>query len=178
MANDLNRHECIGRLGQDPEMKYLSDGKAVCNLSVACSSSWKDKNTGSKEERTEWIRYVAFGKLAEIMGEYLRKGSKIYLSGELRTRKWQDDSGADRYSTEIVANDMQMLDSKNDSAPTQQPAPQQASPQKAPAPSPAAIEEYTMTPEAEGYTRQQYLDMNWTDQQLIEQGYMVQNPPF
>jgi len=136
MANDLNRHECIGRLGQDPEIKYLTDGKAVCNLSVACGSSWKDKNTGAKEERTEWIRYVAFGRLAEIMGEYLRKGSKVYLSGELRTRKWQDQGGEDRYTTEIVASDMQMLDSRtaSDGGHQQQsPAPQQ---QQRPVPAP------------------------------------------
>ena len=112
MANDLNRHECIGRLGNDPEIKYLPGGEAVCNISVACSTTWKDKNTGEKRERTTWISYVAFGKLAEIMGEYLRKGSKVYLCGALRTRKWKDQSGNNRYTKEIVASDMQMLDSQ------------------------------------------------------------------
>ena len=112
MSNDLNRHQCIGRLGQDPELKQLTGGNAVVNLRVACGNSWKNKQTGQKEERTEWINYVAFGKLAEIMAKYLRKGSKVYLDGELRTRKWQDQSGADRYSTEIVASNMQMLDSR------------------------------------------------------------------
>lgn len=114
MANDLNRHECIGRLGQDPEIKYLPSGEAVANISIACGSSWKDKNSGQKQERTTWVPYVAFGKLAEIIGEYLRKGSKIYISGELRVRKWQDKDGQDKYTTEIVANTMQMLDGKED----------------------------------------------------------------
>ncbi len=111
MAKDLNRHECIGRLGQDPEIKYLSDGKVVANLSVACSESWKDQQ-GQKQERTEWIRYVAFDRLAEVIRDYLKTGSKVYLSGKLRSRKWTDKSGQDRYTTEIVANEMQMLDSR------------------------------------------------------------------
>jgi single-strand DNA-binding protein len=92
-------------------MRYTADGKAVANLSIACGESWKDK-TGAKQERTEWIRVVAFGKLAEIMGQYLSKGSQVYISGRMTTRKWQDQSGQDRYSTEIVADQMQMLDSK------------------------------------------------------------------
>ena len=115
MANDLNKHICIGRLGKDPELKYLPSGQAVANFSVACGKSWKN-NEGQKQEQTTWINYVAFGKLAEIIGEYCRKGSRVYLEGELRTRKWQDkNTGQDRYTTEIVANEMQLLDSKNDS---------------------------------------------------------------
>lgn len=127
MANDLNRHECIGRLGQDPEVRYMPSGEPVCNISVACSTQWKDKQTGEKKERTTWINYVAFGKLAGIMSEYLKKGSKVYLSGELRVRKWQDQSGQDRYTTEIVASELQMLDSRNDGngAQNQNQAPQQ-----------------------------------------------------
>lgn len=130
MANDLNRHECIGRLGQDPEVRYLQSGEPVCNISVACSTQWKDKQTGEKKERTTWINYVAFGKLADIMSEYLKKGSKVYLSGELRTRKWQAQDGQDRYTTEIVASELQMLGSRNDSqqgngAQSQNQAPQQ-----------------------------------------------------
>jgi single-strand DNA-binding protein len=112
MANDLNRHECIGRLGQDPEIKFLPSGEAVTNISIACGESWTDKTNGQKQERVTWVPYVAFGKLAEIMGEYLRKGSKVYVSGKLRVRKWQDKQGEDRYSTEIVCDQMQMLDSK------------------------------------------------------------------
>ena len=115
MANDLNKHICIARLGKDPELKYLPSGQAVANFSVACSRTWKN-NEGQKQEQTTWINYVAFGKLAEIIGEYCRKGSRVYLEGELRTRKWQDkNTGQDRYTTEIVANEMQLLDSKNDS---------------------------------------------------------------
>lgn len=114
MARDLNKHTCIGRLGQDPEVKYLPSGEAVTNISVACGESWKDKATGAKQERTTWIPYVAFGKLAEIMGEYLRKGSKVYLEGKLQVRKWKDKDGNDRYSTEIVCEQMQMLDGKQE----------------------------------------------------------------
>ena len=139
MANDLNRHECIGRLGQDPEIRYLPSGEAVCSISIACGTTWKDKQTGNKQERTTWISYVAFGKLAEIMGEYLRKGAKVYLCGELRVRKWQDQSGTDRYTTEIVAKDMQMLDSQaggTDRAAQQANAYQQSQRAQAPAQQP------------------------------------------
>lgn len=113
MANDLNKWMGIGRLGKDPEMRYSPDGKAVANLSIACGESWKDKNTGEKVEKTEWVRIVAFGKLAEIIGEYLRKGAQVYIDGKLQTRKWQDKEGKDRYTTEIVADRMQMLGSRN-----------------------------------------------------------------
>lgn len=109
MANDLNRCEFIGRLGKDPEIRYSSDGKPIANFSVACGSSWKDKNSGEKQESTEWIRLVAFGKLAEIIGSYLHKGSQIYIAGRMQTRKYQDKEGKDRYTTEIVADQMQML---------------------------------------------------------------------
>lgn len=132
MANDLNRHECIGRLGQDPEIKYTADGKAIANISVACSESWKDKNTGNNHEKTEWIRYVAFGRLAEITQQYLKKGSRVYLSGKLRSRKWQDQQGQDRYTTEIVCSEMQMLDNKADGASN----PNAAGGQRAPMPPP------------------------------------------
>lgn len=109
MARGVNKVILVGNLGQDPEVKYMPSGQAVCNVSIATSESWNDKNTGEKQERTEWHRVVFFRKLAEIVGEYLRKGSQIYVEGRLQTRKWQDQSGADRYTTEIVANDMQML---------------------------------------------------------------------
>lgn len=108
MANDLNLCMFIGRLGQDPEIHHLADGKAAANLSLAVGSSWKDQN-GQKQEKTEWVRVSAFGRLAEIMGEYLRKGSQIHISGRMQTRKWQDNNGQDRYTTEIIANNMQML---------------------------------------------------------------------
>ena len=112
MARDLNRCEFIGRLGQDPDIKYSAAGDAVANISIAVGKSWVDKNTNEKHEQTEWVRIVAFKQLAKIMGEYLKKGSKIFVAGEFRTRKWQDQNGQDRWTTEIVANDMIMLDGK------------------------------------------------------------------
>lgn len=108
MANDLNLFQCIGRLGKDVETRYLPDGKAVVNMSLACGRTWKDA-AGQKVEATEWIRVVAFDKLAEICAQYLAKGSQIYISGRMQTKKYQDKDGRDRYSTEIVADRMQML---------------------------------------------------------------------
>ena len=124
MAKDLNRCEFIGRLGDDPTIRYTPDGKAVANISIACGESWVDKQTGEKKEKTEWVRIVAFNKLAEIIGEYLNKGSQIYISGKLQTRKWQDNNGDTKYTTEIIADQLQMLDSRcgtNDTGSTQAP---------------------------------------------------------
>lgn len=112
MARGINKVILVGNCGQDPETKYMPSGGAVTNVSVATSESWKDKQTGQPQERTEWHRVVFFNRLAEIAGQYLKKGSKVYIEGSLRTRKWQDKGGADRYTTEIVAREMQMLDSK------------------------------------------------------------------
>ena len=112
MARGINKVILIGNLGNDPETRYLPSGGAVTNITVATSESWKDKQTGQQQDRTEWHRVVFFNKLAEIAGEYLRKGAKVYIEGSLRTRKWQDQGGQDRYTTEIVANEMQMLDSR------------------------------------------------------------------
>lgn len=109
MARGVNKVILVGNLGQDPDVKYMPSGQAVCNISIATTESWSDKASGEKVEKTEWHRVVFFRRLAEIAGEYLRKGSQVYIEGRLQTRKWQDQSGADRYSTEIVANDMQML---------------------------------------------------------------------
>lgn len=108
----VNKVILVGNMGQDPETRYLPSGGAVTNITLATSETWKDKNSGQMQERTEWHRVVFFNKLAEIAGEYLKKGSKVYIEGALRTRKWQDQSGADRYTTEIVASEMQMLDSR------------------------------------------------------------------
>lgn len=116
MARGINKVISIGNLGQDPEVKYMPNGGAVTNVTVATSESWKDKSTGETKENTEWHRVVFFRRLAEIAGEYLKKGSKVYIEGKLQTRKWQDKDGADRYTTEIVANEMQMLDSRGGSA--------------------------------------------------------------
>lgn len=112
MARGINKVILIGNIGGDPETRYLPSGGAVTNITVATSESWKDKQSGQSQERTEWHRVVFFNRLAEIAGEYLRKGSKVYIEGSLRTRKWQDKEGQDRYTTEIVANEMQMLDSR------------------------------------------------------------------
>lgn len=112
MARGVNKVILVGNIGQDPETRYSANGAAITNISVATSESWKDKQTGEQQERTEWHRVVFFNRLAEIAGEYLRKGSKVYVEGALRTRKWQDNEGKDRYSTEIVASEMQMLDSR------------------------------------------------------------------
>jgi single-strand DNA-binding protein len=116
MARGINKVILIGNVGQDPEVKYMPSGGAVTNISVATSETWKDKNTGQPQERTEWHRVVFFNRLGEIAGEYLRKGSKVYIEGSLRTRKWQAQDGTDRYTTEIVANEMQMLDGRGDNA--------------------------------------------------------------
>lgn len=110
----VNKVILIGNCGQDLECKFLPSGGAVTNISIATSESWKDKNSGQMQERTEWHRVVMFNKLGEIAGEYLRKGSKVYIEGSLRTRKWQGQDGTDRYTTEIVADTMQMLDGKDD----------------------------------------------------------------
>mgnify|MGYP000273983617 CR=1 FL=1 len=122
----LNKCEFIGNLGKDPEMRYMPNGNAVASITVACSESWKDKNTGEKVEHTEWVNCTAFGKLAEIMEKYLKKGSKVYVSGKMKTDKYQDkETGKDKYSTKIIANEMIMLDSKGvaDTSDAQQQAP-------------------------------------------------------
>jgi len=139
----VNKVIVLGNLGQDPELKFMPNGNAVVNISIATSEKWKDKATGQPQEKTEWHRAVCFGKLAEVCGEYLKKGSKVYVEGKLQTRKWQAQDGTDRYSTEIVFNEMQMLDSKQDNQgggyqpaqpqPLQQPQPQRPQPQPQPA---------------------------------------------
>ena len=112
MARGVNKVILIGNLGKDPETRYMPSGSAVTNLTLATSESWKDKQTGENQERTEWHKVAMFGKLAEIAAEYLRKGSQVYIEGKLRTRKWQDKEGKDRWTTEIVADEMNMLGGK------------------------------------------------------------------
>ncbi len=109
MARGINKVILVGNLGKDPEVRYTSSGTAVANITIATSEQWKDKQSGQTQERTEWHNVVFYNRLAEIVGEYLRKGSQVYVEGSLRTRKWQDKSGNDRYTTEIIANEMQML---------------------------------------------------------------------
>ena len=116
MARGINKVILIGHVGTDPDVRYMPNGNAATTLSIATTESWKDKQTGEKQERTEWHRVVCFNRLGEIAGEYVRKGSKLYIEGSLRTRKWQDPQGQDRYTTEIIAADIQMLDSKGGSS--------------------------------------------------------------
>ncbi len=113
MARGVNKVILIGNLGKDPEVRYMPSGGAVANVTIATSESWKDKTTGEQQERTEWHNVVFYNRLAEIVGEYLKKGSQVYVEGSIRTRKWQDkETGKDRYTTEIIANEMQMLGSR------------------------------------------------------------------
>lgn len=120
----VNKVILVGNLGRDPEMRYSPDGTAICNISLATTSQWKDRATGEKREETEWHRVVFYNRLAEIAGEYLKKGRAVYLEGRLKTRKWQDkQTGADRYSTDIVADQMQMLGGRDDDGGSSQPAP-------------------------------------------------------
>ena len=117
MSRGVNKAIIVGNLGRDPEVRYTANGSAVANVTVATSESWKDKQSGERQERTEWHRVVFFGRLAEIAEEYLKKGSQVYIEGSIRTQKWQDkESGQDRYTTEIVARDMQMLGSRGGEA--------------------------------------------------------------
>jgi single-strand DNA-binding protein len=127
MARGVNKVILIGNLGQDPEVRYMPSGGAVANVNIATTEVWNDRQSGQRQERTEWHKVVFFNKLAEVVQQYLKKGSKIYIEGKLQTRKWQDQNGVDRYTTEIVSNDMQMLDG---GGPQQGNAPQQNAPQQ------------------------------------------------
>ena len=136
----VNKVICLGRVGRDPEVRYAPNGMAVCNLSVATSRSWKDKQSGDKVEETEWHRIVFYDRLAEVVGEYVKKGKEIYVEGRLKTRKWQDKDGKDNYTTEIVAEQMQLLggrdakpEGRDSDAPAPAPAPRR---QQAAAPAP------------------------------------------
>lgn len=141
MSKDLNRCDFIGRVGQDPDMRFTAAGKAIANLSIACSDDYKDKQSGQKVEQTNWIKIVAFDRLAEIIQQYVKKGDQIYVSGKQVTQKYQAQDGTDRYSTSIVANEMQMLGGRAEAAsvghnpsaqPASRPAPQQINAQAAP----------------------------------------------
>jgi single-strand DNA-binding protein len=128
MARGVNKVILVGNLGKDPETKYMPSGDCVCNFSIATAESWKDKTSGEKVEKTEWHNIVMYRRLAEIAGEYLRKGSQVYIEGKLKTRKWQDKSGADRWTTEIEAREMQMLGARGGDAGMGAPARQQSAP--------------------------------------------------
>ena len=116
MARGINKAIIVGNLGRDPEVRYTANGNAIANITVATTESWKDKQSGERQEKTEWHRVVFFGRLAEIAGEYLKKGAQVYIEGRLQTRKWEDKSGQERYTTEIVASEMQMLGSRGGGA--------------------------------------------------------------
>ncbi|MFB9869422.1 single-stranded DNA-binding protein [Vreelandella sulfidaeris] len=137
MARGINKVILIGNLGQDPEVRFTPSGTAVANLNLATTDTWMDRQSGQRQERTEWHRVVMFNKTAEIAQQYLKKGAKVYIEGRLQTRKWQDQNGQDRYSTEIVANDMQMLDGRSGDFQGGG-APQNNYPQQAPAQNSAA----------------------------------------
>jgi single-strand DNA-binding protein len=140
MARGVNKVILVGNLGKDPEVRYMPNGNAIANITLATTESWKDKQSGEQQEKTEWHRIVMFRRLGEIAGEYLKKGSQVYIEGKLQTRKWQDNSGNDRYTTEIVASDMQMLGGRGGGGSAGFPgdsAPAQAAPAQS-APSPAA----------------------------------------
>jgi len=126
-SKGINKVIIIGNVGQDPELRYSTNGAAVLNITVATSENWTNKSSGEKQEKTEWHRVVMFRKLAEIGGQYLKKGSKVYIEGKLQTRKWQAQDGSDRYSTEIIADQMQLLDSKGSSSSQPATAPQPTS---------------------------------------------------
>jgi len=133
MARGVNKVILVGNLGKDPEVRYMPSGGAVANVTLATAESWKDKQTGEQKDRTEWHNIVFYNRLAEIVGEYLRKGSQVYVEGSLRTRKWQDKNGQDRYTTEIIASEMQMLGSRGGSGGGYDNAPQQGGYNQAPA---------------------------------------------
>lgn len=134
MARGVNKVILVGNLGQDPDVRYTADGRAIANISIATTDSWKDKNTGEQQDRTEWHRVVFFNRLAEIVSEYLKKGAQVYVEGRLQTRKWQDKEGNDRYTTEIVASEMQMLGGRSGGTADFGGGQQQQAPAAAPAP--------------------------------------------
>jgi single-strand DNA-binding protein len=139
MARGVNKVILIGNLGKDPEVRYMASGSAVANVTLATTESWKDKQSGDPQERTEWHNVVFYGKLGEIVGEYLKKGSQVYVEGSLRTRKWQDKEGRDRYTTEVIASEMQMLGGRGGgaSAYTQEQQPSSRPAAQEPGPGPA-----------------------------------------
>lgn len=138
MARGVNKVILVGNLGKDPEVRFAPSGSAMANITVATTESWKDKQTGEKQEKTEWHRVVFFNRLAEIVGEYLKKGSQVYIEGRIQTRKWQGQDGQDRYTTEIVANEMQMLGSRSGGGDTAWNAPQDSAPAQKQADAPQA----------------------------------------
>ncbi|GAA5138091.1 single-stranded DNA-binding protein [Thalassotalea piscium] len=160
-SRGINKVIIVGNLGQDPEVRFMPNGGAVANFTVATSESWKDKQTGEQKEKTEWHRIVMYQRLAEIAGEYLKKGSKVYLEGRLQTRKWQNQQGSDQYTTEIIVNDLQMLDSRGQGAQSSNFAPQNQNQTSQPAQGgysqpqqQAAYQPQSATPQTGGFNQQ------------------------
>ena len=175
MSRGVNKVILLGNLGQDPEIRYTQNQKQVANLSIATSESWTDRQTGQKQEKTEWHRVVFFDRLAEVVGQYLKKGSKVYIEGKIQTRKWQNQQGVDQYTTEIIGNEMQMLDGRSDGgsngggnqnygnagyqqqggyAPQQQQQPQQQAPAQQPQNYAAPAPQYQQQPAPQPYAAQ------------------------
>ncbi len=181
----INKVILVGNLGKDPEVRYTPDGKAIANITLATSESWKDKNTGQRQEKTEWHRVVFFGGIAPVVGEYLRKGSKVYIEGKLQTRKWQDQGGQDKYTTEVVVDSfngtMQMLDSRSggdQQGSYSQQAPQQSAPQQnAPAPRQQAPQQQQSAPQPQGAYSQQTPQQNAPQQGGYGQQQAAQQAP-
>ncbi len=174
MSRGVNRVFIIGNCGKDPETSYGANGNAVTKISVATSEKWKDKQTGQPQEHTEWHRIVFFGKLAEIAGEYLKKGSKVYVEGSLKTNKWQDQQGQDRYSTDIIASEMQMLDSRDGGGqqPSQNaPQAQQSAQQPQQDPPQQGYQQPAQNPQQQGQPQQQQ------NNQQAPVAAPVQHPP-
>ena len=169
MSRDLNQCSFIGRLGKDVEIRYMPGGEVCANFSIAVGDQWKDKNTGEKKEKTEWVNISCFGKLAEICGEYLKKGSRIYASGAMETRKYTGNDGAEKYSTGIKLKDMQMLDSANNQGQQGQQAPMQQAPQRQ---QQAPQQSYQQTP-----AQQQQQQMAQQQQQAPQQNNGFYQPP-
>ena len=142
MARGVNKVILVGNLGADPDTRYMPSGAAVTNIRIATSESWKDKQSGEQQERTEWHSIAFFGRLAEIAAEYLRKGSQVYVEGRLRTRKWQDQQGNDRYTTEVIANEMQMLGGRGGGGMSAPAASSRAAGGQSSAPAPAAADDF------------------------------------
>lgn len=180
-SRGVNKVILVGNLGQDPEIKHLQNGNAVCNITVATSETWKDKQTGEQKEQTEWHRVVAFQRLAEIMGEYLHRGSKVYIEGSLKTRKWQDQSGQDRYTTEIVASEMQMLDSRSGvTSSSQGQQPQQGGhqqPQQQQMQQPMQQQGYQQQPQQVYQQQQGYQQQNQQQSQMAHGNNQQQSTP-
>lgn len=174
MSRDLNLCQFIGRLGNDPEIRMTTSGTATATLSIACGDDYKDKNSGQKVEQTNWIRAVAFGRTAEVIRDYLKKGSKIYFSGKQVTRKWQNQSGQDQYTTEININELQMLDSKQDSQ--QQGGQQQGGYQQRQQPNPQQAQPSPMNQNGQGHAQAQ--QANYGQQHQAPPGDFDSDIPF